>query len=65
MFRLTALHLVRLRVAHPRVEDFFQNMHWKTLKSLEQIVGTRRRLEHEVEDGKTQRRNAAKRKRGT
>ena len=65
MFRLTALHLVRLGVAHPRVEEVLQDMHWKTSKRLEQIVGARRKLEHEGEDGKTQRRNAAKHKRGT
>ena len=65
MFRLTASHLVRLGVAHPRVEELLQDMHWKVLKRLEQTVGTWRRLEHEGKDSKTQGRNTAKRKRGT
>ena len=44
MFRLTASHLVRLEVSHPRVEELLQDMHWRALKGLEQIVGTRRKL---------------------
>ena len=38
IFRLTALHLVRLGVAHPgfeAVREFLLDTHWKTLKRLE------------------------------
>ena len=65
MFRLTASHLMHLGVAHSRVEAVLQAMHWKTLDRLEQIVGTRRRLEHESSHGTQHKRNSVKRKRGT
>ena len=65
MFRLTASHLMHLGVAHSRVEAVLQAMHWKTLERLEQIVGTRRRLEHESSHGTQHKRNSVKRKRGT
>ena len=65
MFRLTASHLMYLGVAHARVEAVLQAMHWKTLERLEQIVGTRRRLEHESSHGMHNQRKSVKRKRGT
>ena len=65
MFRLTALHLAQLGIANQKVDDVLQDMHWKALKRLEQIVGTRRRLEHEGGKGSQDRRKACKRKRGT
>ena len=46
MFKLTALHLKRLGASHSKVDSLLQDMHWKVLRRLEQIVGTRRRLEH-------------------
>ena len=65
MFRLTALHLARLGVTHQKVGDVLQDLHWKALHRLEQITGTRRRLEHEDSKGSQDRRKAGKRKRGT
>ena len=65
MFRLTASHLMHLGVVHSRVEAVLQAMYWKTLGRLEQIVGTRRRLEHESSHGMQHKRNSVKRKRGT
>lgn len=47
MFELTALHLKQLGIPHSKVDTILQDMHWKALKRLEQIVGTRRRLEHD------------------
>ena len=60
MFKLTALHLKRLGVSHAKVDSVLQDMHWQALRRLEQIkqivgmgcrleqiVGTRRRLEHD------------------
>ena len=47
MFTLTALQLKRLGVSHSTVDSLLQDMHWKALRRLEQIVGTRRRLEHD------------------
>ena len=46
MFKLTALQLKRLGV-----DSLLQDMHWKALRRLEQIVGTRRRLEHDSSQG--------------
>ena len=51
MFKLTALHLERLGVSHSNVDSLLQDMHWKALRRLEQIVGTRRRLEHDSNQG--------------
>ena len=67
MFSLTALHLTRLGVSHSTTNSLLQDMHWKALKRLEQIVGTRRRLEHEGNGRheKQGKRNANKRKHGT
>ena len=45
MFRLTALHLKRLGVSHSKVDRLLQDMHWKALRRLEQIIGTRSKLE--------------------
>ena len=67
LYKLTALHLKRLGVSHSAVDSLLQDMHWKALRRLEQIVGTRRRLEHDSNQG-IQRRPLAianKRKHGT
>ena len=47
MFRLTALHSKRPNISHSTVDRLLQDMHWKALRRLEQIVGTRCRLEHD------------------
>ena len=65
MFKLTALHLERLGVFHSNVESVLQDMHWKALRRLEQIVGTRRRLEHDSNQGIQCGPLANKRKHGT
>ena len=52
MFKLTAFHLKQLGIPHSKADDLLQDMHWKALKRLEQIVGTRRRLEHDDSSGK-------------
>ena len=66
MFRLTASHLMHVGVARSRVETLLQEMHWKTLQRLEQIVGTRRKEEHKGNHGEQGMRiRNAKRKRGT
>ena len=65
MFKLTALHLKRLGVSHAKVDNLLQDMHWKALRRLEQIVGTRRRLEHNSNQGIQRRPLANKRKHGT
>ena len=46
MFKLAALHLTRLGISNSTVDILLQDLHWKALRRLEQIVGTRRRLEH-------------------
>ena len=54
MFKLTALHLKRLGVSHSKVDSLdslLLDMHWKALRRLEQIVGTRRRLEPDNNQG--------------
>ena len=65
IFKLTALHLKRLGVSHLKVDSLLQDMHWKALKRLEQIVGTRRRLEHEGNEGIQRRPLVNKRTHGT
>ena len=65
MFQLTALHLKQLGISHSKADDLLQDMHWKALKRLEQIVGTRRRLEHDDSSGMHGPKKGAKRKRGT
>ena len=65
MFKLTALHLEKLGVSHSTVDSLLQDMHWKALRRLEQIVGTRPRLEHESNQGIQRRPLANKRKHGT
>ena len=65
MFKLTALHLKRLGVSHSKVDSLLQDMHWKALRRLEQIVGTRRRLEHHSNQGIQRRPLANKCKHGT
>ena len=63
--KLTALHLERLGVSHSNVDSLLQDMHWKALRRLEQIVGTRRRLEHDSNQGIQRRPLANKRKHAT
>ena len=65
MFKLTALHLKRMDVSHSTADSLLQDMHWKVLRRLEQIVGTRRRLEHDSNQGIQRRPLANKRKYGT
>ena len=65
MFKLTALHLKRLGVSHSKVDSLLQDKHWKALRRLEQIVGTRRRLEHDSNQGTQCRPLANKHKHGT
>ena len=64
MFRLTALHLKRLGVSHSKVDSLLQYIHWKAFRRLEQIVGTRRRLEHDSNQGFQRRPLANKREHG-
>ena len=67
MFKLKALHLTRLGFSHSKVDSLLQDMHWKALRRLEQIVGTltRRRLEHDSNQAIHRRPLANKRKHGT
>ena len=65
MFKLTALHLKRLGISQSTVDSLLQDMHWKALRRLEQIVGTRRRLEHDSSQGIQRGPLANKRKHGT
>ena len=51
MFKLNASHLMHVGVARSRFKALLQEMHWKTLQRLEQIVGTRRREEHKGNHG--------------
>ena len=62
MFKLTALHLKRLGISQSTVDRLLQDMRWKALRRLEQIVGTRRRLEHDGIQGNQRRQSANKRK---
>ena len=62
---ITAFHLKQLGVAHARIHDLLQKMHWITLERLEQITGTRRKLEHEGTHDMQGQRKGLKRKRGT
>ena len=55
MFHLTALHLGQLGVTRSTVINIMEKLHYKALKRLEQIVGTRRRLEHEPMNNKRKR----------
>ena len=55
MFHLTALHLGQLGVTSSTVKSIMEKLHYKALKRLEQIVGTRRRLEHEPMNNKRKR----------
>ena len=65
MFKPTALHLKRLGVSHSTTDSLLQDMHRKALRRLEQIVGTRRRLEHDSNHRIQRRPFANKRKHGT
>ena len=65
IFKLTALHLERRGVSHSNVDSLLQDMHCKALRRLEQIVATRRRLEHNSNQGIQRRPLANKRKHGT
>ena len=65
MFKLTALHLKQLGIPPSKVDTILQDMHWKALKRLEQITGTRRRLEHDDNSGKHGSSQAIKRTRET
>ena len=64
MFKLTALHLKRLGISHSTMDSLLQDMHWKALRGLEQIVGMRRRLEHDSRQGVQRRPFANKRNQG-
>ena len=69
MFKLTAFHLKQLGPPHSKVDDLMQAIHWNALKrlalkGLEQLVGTRRRLEHDDSSGKYGLNKAIKKKRG-
>ncbi len=55
MFQLTALHLGQLGVKRTKVKEIMEKLHYKALKRLEQMVGTRRRLEHEPMHNKRKR----------
>ena len=67
MLKLTALHLTRMGISHSTVDSPLQlwDMQWKALRRLEQIVGTRRRLEHDSSQGIKRRPPANQRKHGT
>ena len=47
MFKRTTLYAKRIGISHPTIDSLLQNMHWKALRRLEQMIRTRRRLEHE------------------
>ena len=64
MFKLIALHLERLGVSHSNLNSLLEDMHWKALIRLE-IVSTRRRLEHDSNQGFQRRPLANKREPGT
>ncbi len=46
MFHQTAQHLVQLGSTGPPRKTLLENLHFRALKRLEQLVGTRCRLEH-------------------
>ena len=54
-FQLTASHLGQLGIAKQATKLLMENLHFHALKRLEQIVGTRRRLEHEPPQNKRKR----------
>ncbi len=47
MFHLTAQHLKQLGITGPPGKTLMETLHFRALKRLEQLVGTRRRLEHQ------------------
>ncbi len=47
MFHLTAQHLKQLGITGPPGKTLMETLHSRALKRLEQLVGTRRRLEHQ------------------
>ncbi len=47
MFHLTAQHLKQLGISGPPGKTLLESLHFRALKRLEQLVGTRRRLEHQ------------------
>ncbi len=47
MFHLTAQHLKQLGITGPPGKMLMETLHFRALKRLEQLVGTRRRLEHQ------------------
>ena len=51
-FRLTASHLDQLGIAKQATKSLLEKLHFDALKRLEQVVGTRRRLEHEPAQSK-------------
>ena len=53
--RLTASHLGQLRIAKQATKSLMEKLHFDALKRLEQIAGTRRRLEHEPPQNKRKR----------
>ena len=54
-FRLTASHLGQLGIAKQATKSLLEKLHCHALKRHEQIVGTRRRLEHEPAQSKRKR----------
>ena len=64
MYKLTELHLKRLVVSQSKVDSLLQEVHWKALRRLEQIVGTSRRLKHDSSQGNQRRPLANKRQHG-
>ena len=46
MFHLTKFHLKQLGIAGNPLRLLMEKLHFRALKRLEQLVGTRRRLEH-------------------
>ncbi len=47
IFHLTAEHLKQLGITGPPRKTLLETIHFRALKRLEQLVGTRRRLEHQ------------------
>ena len=54
-FRLTASHLGVLEIAKQSTTSLMENLDFHALKRLDQIVGTRRRLEHDPPQNKRKR----------
>ncbi len=50
MFHLTAQHLKQLGITGPPGNTLMENLHFRALKRLEQLVGTRCRLEHQSKE---------------